>query len=371
MAAKAPPPTEVLRGFVATLAGGRLPRAVILRGDERWFRERALVAATETAERAGLEVVRHDARDPDFDLRALTSDLTEAPMFAGARCIVVRNAAGLLKKEGEAEPPLLAVAGRFVSGSSPPGTLLVDAEGLRADNALVKKALAAGALVLELRRLYDQPAPWERNGDPRRTELVQWLAGRARERGIALTPDEALYVCAATGNDLAALDSALSRLAGRGQESVRSLVAWEAGAAPWDVAESIARGDAPRAAAGIETLLRGGFAKGGEREIDPAALLAMLFGSLRTKVREGLAGARAIERGADPQSVYAGPPFGRDDFVARARARRAGDWERLGEDLAALERKNRQGKDQGGEFDASDLLAFALRWRVERRAAGR
>ena len=73
MAGKAPVPTDVLRAYVATLAGG-LPRVSILRGEERWFRERAIAAAVAAAEKAGLEVVRHDARDPDFDLRTLISD---------------------------------------------------------------------------------------------------------------------------------------------------------------------------------------------------------------------------------------------------------------------------------------------------------
>lgn len=372
-AAKAPAPGEQLRALLATLAGPTLPRGVILRGEERWFRESAIRSCVEAAEKHGLEVVRHDAKDPDFDARAAVGDLTEAPMFSSARCIVLRNAASLFKKDGDGSSALLDAATRFFAGKSPAGMAVLDAEGLRADSAVVKKATAAGAPVLDLRRLYDAPPPWERNGDLRRTELVLWLVARAREREIALTSDEALYVCAATGNDLAALDSALGRLVGRGKESVRNLVAWEAGAAPWDVAEQIARGDAARAVAGVETLMRGGFAKGGEREIDPTALIAMLFGSLRNKAREALVGARASERGADPIAAveYKGHPAGRDEIVVRIQARPASQWEALLDDLAALERKSRSGKDQGGEVDASDLIAFALRWRVEKRAAGR
>ncbi len=373
-AAKAPPPTEQLRALTATLASASMPRAVILRGDERWFRESAIRMTIEAAEKHGLEVVRHDAKDPDFDLRSAVGDLTEAPMFSSARCIVVRNAAALLKKEGDSPSALLEAASRFVAGKSPDGMLVLDAEGLRADNVVVKKAVAAGAPVLDLRRLYDAPPPWERNGDLRKTELVQWFTARARERNVPLTSDEALYVCAATGNDLAALDSALSRLVGRGKESVRSLVAWEAGAAPWDVAEQIARGDAARAVAGVETLMRGGFAKGGERELDPSALLAMLLGSLRNKAREALAGARAVERGDDPFDAieYKGHPSGRDEIVVRIQSRPAAKWEALLEDLVALERKGRAGKDLGGgDVDASDLVAFALRWRVEKRSTAR
>jgi DNA polymerase III delta subunit len=372
-AAKAPAPGEQLRALTATLASGTLPRGVILRGDERWFRESAIRMAIDAAQRAGLEVARHDAKDPDFDLRAAVGDLTEAPMFASARCVVIKSAAGLLKKEGDAPSALLDAAARFLAGKSPPGMVVLDADGLRADSVVVKKAIAAGAPVLDLRRLYDQPPPWERNGDLRKTELVQWFAARARERKVTLTADEAVYVCAATGNDLAALDNTLSRLAARGKDSVRSLVAWEAGTAPWDVAEQIARGDARLAVGGIETLMRGGFAKGGEREIDPGALLAMLMGSIRNKAREALLGARAADRGEDPivAIAYKGHPNGRPEVLARIGSRPAVQWEALLEDFAALERKSRAGREAGGTVDAHDLVAFALRWRVERRAAGR
>jgi hypothetical protein len=365
MAAPRPPaPPEQLRALERALETA-LPRVIVLRGDERWFREQAIRMASEAAARAGLEVVRHDARDPDFDLRGAVGDLSEAPMFSSARCIVVRGATALLKKEGDKEGPLLDPVTRFVGGKSPDGMLVLDAEGLRADSVVVKRAAAIGAPVLELRRLYDAPPPWERNGDLRKTELVQWLAARAREREVPLTSDEAVYVCSATGNDLSALDNALTRLAGRGRESVRSLVAWEAGTAPWDVAEQILRGDAARAVAGVEMLVKGGFTKGSERELDPSALFAMLFGSLRSKARDALAGARAADRGEDPIAAtgYKGPPMGRDELAIRIQARPAEAWAALLDDLAALERRGRD----GAPVDANDLMAFALRWRVEKR----
>ncbi len=370
MAASRPPaPPVQIRNLAESLRRG-LPRVVVVRGDERWFRDQALRIAAEAGAAAGLEVVRHDARDPDFDLRGLVDDLTAAPMFSSARCVVVRGAAALVKKEAGEDPPFLRAALLFLGGSSPAGTLVLEADGVRADHALVKRATALSAPVLDLRRLYDQPAPWERNADPRRTELVQWLIGRARERDVALTPDEALYVCTATGNDLFALDGALTRLVGRGRESVRSLVAWESGAAPWDVAEAIARGDAERGLAGIELLLRAGFTgRDGERESDRGALTAILMGSLRGKAREGLLGARAKERGEDPVQAAGikGPPQAREEFGLRLARRTPEGWERFLEAVAELERASRTGR----ELDANELAAFALRWRVRARSAGR
>ncbi len=68
---------------------------------------------------------------------------------------------------------------------------------------------------------------------------------------------------------------------------------------------------------------------------------------------------------------YKGHPSGRPEIVARMQCRPSSAWQALLEDLVALERKARSGKDQGGEVDASYLVAFALRWRVEKRGAGR
>src|SRR5215207_4448349 len=101
--AKEPDPPSQLRELGASLppaAGAKLARAYLLRGEERYFREKGIELVVAAAREAGLELSRHDARDPDFSAATLQDDLQAAPMFAGARCIVVRNAAALLKKEG-------------------------------------------------------------------------------------------------------------------------------------------------------------------------------------------------------------------------------------------------------------------------------
>jgi hypothetical protein len=95
----------------------------------------------------------------------------------------------------------------------------------------------------------------------------------------------------------------------------------------------------------------------------------MLFGSLRGKAREGLAGARGAARGEDPLAAagFQGHPALRDALAARIQARDAAQWERLLDDLVALERRART----GGEADLNELAAFALRWKVERRPTRR
>ncbi|MBL8857663.1 MAG: hypothetical protein JNL28_04040 [Planctomycetes bacterium] len=357
-------PGEQVASLAATLSQGAPQRAVVLRGDERWFREDALRHALDAARRAAMEIEKYDASDPDFNARSLTDALLAPPMFAAARCIVVRNAAALFKKDAGNESSVTRAVLGFLKDADTSGFLVLDAEGLRADHAVVKAAVAAGGLSLGLRRLYDSPPPWD--NDPRKTEVMQWLTARARERKIPLTPDDALYVATATGNDLYQLDAALERLSHKTGGSVKGMIAWSAAGSPFDVAEFMLRGEVARSVAGIEALFKLGFAdKSGEREIDRGALLAITLGALRNKLRASVAAARVIEHGGDVESAVAasGTPAyakAREEFTLRMRARAPRAWRGLQEDLAELERRTRR----GGTTDANDLCALALRWRV-------
>ena len=354
-------PHDELAALERALAGGALPRAFVVRGEERWYRERALERIVAASRAGELELARHDPQDPDFALGSLCDDLAAPPMFAGARAVVVRNAHTLLKKEGTSESAFLRAAQTFLGDAKRAGVLVVEAESLRIDSVLAKSVVAAGGRVSTFRRLWDTAPAWD--PDPRKTELVQWLRARARERKIALEPDEALYVAAAVGNDLHALDSALDRVANKGREGVRGLVAWTSGASPFEVAENLCRGDGARAVAGVAALFRSGFQeKDGSREADLGAVIAVFSGALRSKLRQTLAGALVLDRGGDvaaaAEAAGVTNPRAKVEFEARLRARPAAEWKRMLASLAELERRSRS----GATVDVNDYVAFAAKW---------
>jgi DNA polymerase III delta subunit len=354
-----PPPPAQIAELERSLSGASpLARGYLVRGDERWFREAALSLLVEAAKRRGLEVTRHDGADPDHDLSELLSDLSAASLFAPARFVLVRNAGALLKKEGESEVPFANAALAFLRGRAVLGAIAIEAESLRIDHALAKAVVASGGAVLTMRKLYDSPPPWERDPDPRKVELVQWLLSRARQKSLRLDLDHAAYVVAATGNDLSALDSALDALARRGGRGVRETVGWSGGASPFQVAEDLLCGDVASSLAGIESLFRSGMReKDGSREVKPEALVSMLFGSLRSKLRQTLALARAAEAGS--RIEIAGAPRSREEAEKRYSLRSSEAWQLMQADLAELERRTRTSRT----VDASDLALLCLRWR--------
>lgn len=368
-------PQRALREFEQGLAKQPgLPRASIFKGDERWFRERALERVRARALELGWELCQHSVADPDFSLAALVDDLTAQPMFAGARFVLLRGTQrdkhDLLAKDGNGQPSALtrALLARL-SDAGLEGGFAISADALRADHALAKAVLAAGGPLLDCRRLYDSPAPW--NPNPLQVELVQWVLAQARDRRLPLAPEHALALCARIGNDLFALEQALARIASQGLAALHELAPAQAGASPWNVAGEIARGELARALLSLESMLQAGFEeKDGKRTVDPTALVAMLLPTLVREARAGLVCASALARGADAaQAAEQAGLTGHPQIVAqqleRAKARAPQQWQALLEDALALERRFKT----GGSVGADELAHLALKHRA--RAARR
>ncbi|MFT5154450.1 MAG: DNA polymerase III delta subunit, partial [Planctomycetota bacterium] len=314
------------------------------------------------------ELCRHDAGDPEFEIGTLLDDLTGGALFANARLIVMQRVSALFAKSGPKAAPALsnALKARLVSGVE--GCVIIAVDNLRADNQVAKAVVAADGIVVGCRRLWETPPPWDL--DPRKSELVQWFSGLARAKKVSLTPDEAAYVCAATGNDLYALESQLPRLAERGASAVIGTVDWQAGGSPWEIAEKLVQGDASRAVAGIEALFSAGFqGKDGMKTLDRGGLLAMFCGALNGKTREALIAAEALQAGAGGKEASAlagvrGAPAKVSQFEQRVRSRSTGEWREMLVEIGELERKSRS----GATVDQTDLAHLALRFRkVPRR----
>lgn len=362
--AQDPPPPARLAELERELAASERPaRGYLVRGEERWFRDAAVARIVEAGGRAGFEIARHDAADPDFGLSELLADLAAPSLFAPARLVLVRSAGLLLKKEADSASPFAAGAAAFLRGGAVQGSLVLEAESVRVDHAVAKAVLECGGSVLSFRRLYESPPPWERDPDPRKVELVQWLLSRARLKSLRLDAAEAAYVVAATGNDLYALDAALDALGARGEQGVRESVGWSGGASPFQVAEDLLRGDAAAAIAGIEALFRSGMReRDGSRELKPEAVIAVLLGSLRSKLRAAFAASRASESGSPLAAIAGGAaPKIREEIEGRAALRPAENWRRMLDDLAEIERRTRTSRT----VDANDLCLLALRWRLD------
>ena len=357
------PPHVQLAAFEKSVAGADgLATAYLIRGDEGYFRRRALDALRKRADALDVEVVVHDASDPDFDPQMLLGDLATPPMFASAQLILAREVDPLLKKVGSKDSPFVRGILAFLERAEPERSVAITVNTMRADQAIAKRIKKLELPHLSVRRLWDSPPPW--NPDPRQVELVQWLLVRARELGVKLDPDQAVYVVAATGNDLDAIEDQLERLRHGGQRALQEVIRWQSGGSPFAVADHLCRGDLPRAVDAIAALFQGGMtSRDGAKVVDRAALGAILIGSLARGVRQGLAAARDLERGIPPANAAAKAGAGGDrakaELVERLRRRpSAQEWSRMLDDLAAVDRRAKS----GAGVDASDFTSLALSW---------
>jgi hypothetical protein len=362
-------PAVQLAGIVRGVEQDGAPRAAFLKGEERYFIDRALECMVAAAAARGDEVCKHDTADPDFQLGVLLDDLGASPLFATSRCIVVRGVDAIAKKVESGPSPFTRSAVAFLK-SEREGCLFVTGKSIRADHAIAKAVKACEGVFMNSRKLYDSPPPW--NPDQRDTELALWVRRRAGELGVRLSPEDAVYVAAATGNDLSGIETQLDKVRRGGSTAVRELIGWDAGGNPWKVADDLLGGDPARGLAAVEALFRGGFHsdRDGKTEISPGALSSILFNALRSKARQALVGSRAIARGgglerAEAEAGVSGQPRAKQEFARVVGVRTWDRWQAIYDDLTELERRSRTGSTVG----VDDFCRLALCWRAARRSA--
>lgn len=357
-----PQPEDALGALGRQLKGG-LPPIVVLRGEERYFRDRGVALAVVAAKAAGMEVCRHDALDPEYSAATLLDDLTTGALFQSARCVVVHSAERIVTERALQYSAAIRDAMKARLEAKSEGCLVLSVAKLLATNTLHKAAEAAGGSIVGCRRLYDKPPHWD--PDPRKAELVQWCAARARDLKVEVNLNEAAYIVAATGNDLAAIDDQLRRLVGRGKEGIQELVAWDATASPYEVADQIAAGDVKRSLVGLETLFSGGASqRDGSRTIDVGGIVAQLSAAVSGKIREACRVCESVVGGMTPQRAaercgIKGGKKGVDDFLQRLEARSPREWAQMLDEFGELERRSRSSV----AVDVTDFAQFALRWR--------
>lgn len=365
--AKEPHPEDELAALESALEKGRIAPGYVLRGPEPYFRERGIAALRRAATERGMEPCAHDLKDPDFEPARLFDDLGGAGLFAAERLVVVRHPGALLKKQGSHDATLTRAIVGFVERGA--GTVVVAADTLRADHKVARAIQKAGGALVSCRRLWDSPPPWKPGADLSDSELCHWLAGRAQRIGLKLQRQQAALLCASYGNDPGALETELEKLRASGPDALAAL-GLEGTATPFKIADDLIGGRAGAALFGVETLFKGGFQQdGGRRERNPVALGTMLCAAISKNVRQALAGAEAVARGADVQAAaraagVSGAPMAQRTFEARLSARTFDEWRRLFDDALELERRAKS----GARLDVNDFARVALRWRVRRQA---
>lgn len=359
--AKEAHPQEVLDELAAGVASAGLAPGYVLRGEELYFRNAALDLLRAAARAQNLEVCSHDTKEASFDVQRLQDDLIGGGLFSSGRLVIVQAPEDLLKRDEGRDRAVARSIQKFLAAKQ--GSIVLGAEGLRADNATVRALLAAGGKLASFRKLYDKPAPWERSPDPRRTEVCEWVARRAKALGAPLSLDQAALVIASVGPDLPMLESKLVELCAGGPKAFFAQLESMAPVSPFELAGQLARGELRASLLDLEGLFHAGFkGKDGRLEVKPDALREMLFNALRAHVRRGLAGAQRMASGRSAEQVVQElgiAPYQQRDFQAALGARDVKGWRAMQRDLGKLERKSRE----GFAVDANDLALFAVRHR--------
>lgn len=318
------------------------------RAEEPHFFELAIRDLVEAARSQSLDVEVFDALDAAFDAKALYASLTMESLFASSCVRVLRRAEALLKGEkGDDEEsgkdadskrstrsreaavhPLERATLAFLGRARPGERFVVAAARFRAP--FLRAVREAGGQVFEFRPLYDKP--FRGAGPIETTELGAFAAELARERGLRLGAGALRAILERTGNQLGAVDAALTKLATVAGErpiearEIASHVPQTRPGNPWALAEAIAQGNPETALRELDRIVRWGAREADGKTISADGALTMALAALVRDARRHREAAERLHAGDSLEAVaraFAVPPFpaALDAFAAAVRAR--------------------------------------------------
>lgn len=176
--------------FRKAITAGSLGPVYYLHGDDDFRKDDAASAALAAAVEPGSRGFDLDVRRAqDLDAESIVALLETPPLAGPRRAVAIRDVHGLKKDaRRELDRYLTRPAADLL-------LLLVAAGGEKVDRTLSERAVAVEFPVL--------------SGD----RLPKWIAHRANELGVPITPEATALLQEAAGTDLAALASELNKLA--------------------------------------------------------------------------------------------------------------------------------------------------------------
>jgi len=286
-----------IQSVLADARAGRWPHALVLVGSERFLADRAAKLLKKAVIGEGPSGFNDDVFDgAQVVAQRVVAAAKTLPMMAPARYLLIRD--------GDAIPPEQADAlAAYLAAPSPSTCFVIVAEKIDGKTKLAKAAKKAGVWV---------------DTEPLKGSLLdRFVAGEAKRRHHAISPDAVALLVDALGNDLAAIDDAIERASlyvGKGapidREAISASVVRTRVESIWKVVDAVAARSSRTALAGVGSLLA-------DRE-PPLRILSLVARQLRmvARAKQALAGGA---RGEAVARAAGAPPFKARDLEAAAR----------------------------------------------------
>lgn len=285
------------RDVLGDIAGGELAPIYCLHGAERFLVDRCLAAlrkavcGNETAAATGLDYDVFDLKEAS--IAQVIGAARTLPMFSKRRLVIAEGIDGV--KADELEPLI-----KYVADPNPRGCLVL--VGDKVDGRLrAFAALRKAGFLHEFTRLKDR-------------DLVSWLAGEAKRRGLDIEPSAVQALAEFAGPDLGRVVQAMEQVTlfagGRIKRAhVEELIPESREHGVFELTRAIATGDVPLALRLVANMLK-------NRE--PALKIQfMLMRQLRQIWRAKELSAASVPR-AEIASVVGIAPFFLDDILIPA-----------------------------------------------------
>lgn len=145
------------------------------------------------------DIIPENTRASDFSFGDILDEVRTTSMFGKYKLVIVEGADGFLSKYKEKLQ-------EYIKDSKGFSCLVLDVQSLDKRTKLVKALDNKLGILIECSKLYDSPAPWEKNKPEYDSELTRWTVMHVKSYGKTMDLRAAFYLTERTGSDLAIID---------------------------------------------------------------------------------------------------------------------------------------------------------------------
>ncbi len=151
------------------------------------------------------DIIAGNVKSSSVSFSDVLNEVRTASMFGKHKLVIVEGADGFIQKYQE---KLI----EYVKNSKRFNCLVLNVQSLDKRTKLAKTLDNKIGILVECYKLYDRPAPWEKNKPEFDNELTKWIVAHVKNYSKTMNLKAAFYLSEKTGNDLAIVDKQMDVL---------------------------------------------------------------------------------------------------------------------------------------------------------------
>ncbi len=269
-------------------------------------------------------IIAGNVKPSSVSFSDVLNEVRTASMFGKHKLVIVEGADGFIHKYQE---KLI----EYVKSSKRLNCLVLDVQSLDKRTKLAKTLDNKLGILVECNKLYDRPAPWEKNKPEFDSELTKWIVVHVKNYSKTMNLKAAFYLSEKTGNDLAIVDKQIDVLStyigGRNEitlEDIQDLIGLSHREKLYNLLDAVGMRDTILAIKMARNMFEAGIEN--ERKnvtYDSKSIALAILNSIHKRMRDIWNAIRVLDEGGSKEKILENTSVRRpfiDKFIKQARS---------------------------------------------------